>query len=534
MNEQSQRLSIPLNEQDIKLIKRVSLGWSATFLGQVINFVGRIVSVPVFLAMWGPEQYGEWLTLYAFVGYLAVIDFGMQPYVFNRLRNCYSLNKLVEYKSILHSALSFSISIALIAMLLITVLSFATPLEKWFSFKHTGGLLSVIFFLLGGQKIFAVPMGLTRSVYSTVGEYHRGMMTDNIQQIFFYGLTILVLLGGGGLMSIAGIQLLPLLGITLFILYDLKNRYPGIQIGINERDWSLAFSFLLPSLFFLLMYLSSVILLNGSILLVNAVLGAASVAVFATIRTMCNLIQQFIGLLKTPLWPEITAFEAEKDYNKLRVTHKLLVKLSFAGCGSMVVFLHFFGKDIMNIWTGGRIIFDQRLLDLFLIYLTSQIIWSSSSLILAATNNHRRLSICQITSSISGLGLAIILASHMGLNGIVLALFLADISTCLWFVPRESCKLIGESLRKFWVDCIFRGIPILLIGSLVAWWVGSVIENPIFSIILALFSVCIVVIGTGYFFWLNSAERMHITYIILKAWKTFKRTTLRRSIFFVV
>ena len=519
MNKQSARFSIPVNERDATIIKRVGLGWGATLLGQLINFGGRIVSIPVFLSMWGPEKYGQWLTLYAFVGYLAIIDFGMQPYVFNRLRNCYSINRLFEYNRILHSALSLSISVALIAMLLFILVIFVTPLKNLLSLKDTGHLLSIIFILLAGQIIFAIPIGLTRSVYSTVGEYPRGMMTDNLQQFIFYGLTIVVLLCGGGLVFIAWIQLLPLLVITLFILYDLKNRHPEIQIGINERDWSLALSFLLPSLFFSIIYLSGLIVLNGSILVVNAIFGAAAVVVFATIRTMCNLIQQFIGIVKTPLWPEITAFDAEKDYAKLRMSHKLLVKLSFAVCGSIVVFLHFFGKDIINIWMGGRIIFDQRLLDLFLVYLTSQIIWSSSSLLLLATNHHRKLSIYQIVSSIIGLAFAIILATHIGLNGIVLGLCIADISICLWFVPRESCNLIGENLKSFWTDCVLRGIPILLFGFLLAWWAREMIENNIVSIAMALFGISISVIVMGYYFWLNSSERMNISSILLKAWK---------------
>jgi O-antigen/teichoic acid export membrane protein len=534
LNEPLHKSSDSTNERNAHLIRRVGLGWLATFLGQVINFAGRVVSIPLFLAMWGNEKYGEWLTLYAFVGYLTVMDFGMQPYVVNRLITFYSLKKLDDYKRILHSALSLSVVIALTAMTVLTCLAFTLPLSSWLHLKFSVGFHGLILVLLAGQIVFAIPMGLIRSVYASVGEYPRGMMTANVQQFFLYGLTIFILFAGGGLLSVAAIQLLPLFGITLFILFDLPRRHPEIQIGVKKREWALAFNLFLPSLFFFLIYLSNAILLSGSILVVNAVLGAASVAVFATIRTMCNLIQQFIGLIKTPLWPEINAFEAEKDYEKLRIAHQLLVKVSFWACGSMVVFLHFFGKDIINLWIGGKIIFDQRLLDLFLIYLTSQIIWSSSSLILVATNHHRKFSICQITSSISGLGLAIILASHMGLSGIVLGLFLADIATCLWFVPRESCKLIGESLRKFWTDCVLRGIPILLIVSFIAWWIGSMIESPIFSIVLALLSVGIAVTGMGYFFWLNAAERMRITPVALRAWKTIQRTFSYRSIPFII
>jgi len=116
MNDPLHKSSDSTNERNAHLIRRVGLGWIATFLGQIINLFGRVITIPLFLKMWGTEKYGEWLILYAFVGYLSVMDFGMQPYVFNRLRKCYSLNNLIEYKSILHSALSLSMSIAFFAM----------------------------------------------------------------------------------------------------------------------------------------------------------------------------------------------------------------------------------------------------------------------------------------------------------------------------------------------------------------------------------------------------------------------------------
>jgi O-antigen/teichoic acid export membrane protein len=529
----SRESSHPTNGPNAHLVQRVGLGWLATFLGQVINFAGRVVSIPVFLAMWGNEKYGEWLTLYAAVGYLVAIDFGMQPYIVNCLIKSYSLKKLADYKRILHSGLSLSLLITLIAMAVITYLAFALPWGDWLHLKLCAGLHSFILVLLAGQIVFAIPMGLIRGIYVSAGEYTRGMMTFNVQQFFLHGLTVLVLFTGGGLVFVAAIQLLSVFGITIFILFDLHRRHPEIQIGLKEREWALAFSLFVPSLFFFLINLSSVILLNGSTLVVNAVLGSVSVAIFVTLRTMCNLIQQFIGFVKAPLWVEIATFEAEKHYEKLRMAHQLLVKVSLGIGGSMVVFLHFFGKNIINLWTGGRIIFDQRLLDLFLIYLTSQLIWSSSSLLLTATNHHRKLSICQITSSILGLYFAMVLASHMGLEGIVLGLSIADISICLWFVPRESCKLLGERLRRFWAECVLRGIPVLLSGSFVAWGIRSIIENSIFSVVLALFSVVFTVIGMGYFLWLNATERMHTRSIVLKAWSAIKMVPFRSSISFV-
>src|ERR1051325_2162324 len=82
-------------------LKRTVLGTVANLLTQVVNSASQLILVPIFLIAWGNQTYGEWLTLSAAVAYLWMLDFGVQTYVVNRLKQCYLRGAVDEYKRIL-------------------------------------------------------------------------------------------------------------------------------------------------------------------------------------------------------------------------------------------------------------------------------------------------------------------------------------------------------------------------------------------------------------------------------------------------
>src|SRR5690349_17466893 len=99
--------------------RRVTLGALANLLSQVLNTGGQLLVVPVLLAGWGRQLYGEWLALSAAAASLAVLDLGMQSYVVNRLNQCHALDAREDYARILQSGILFSAAVANVAALAI-------------------------------------------------------------------------------------------------------------------------------------------------------------------------------------------------------------------------------------------------------------------------------------------------------------------------------------------------------------------------------------------------------------------------------
>jgi len=240
--------TVDVNEKIIfkpgEFFSRFTKGTLANLLSNVINILGHIILVPVFFAFWGKQLYGEWLVLYAVVGYLIFIDFGITAYVINRLNQCYSRNDLKEYSRILHSSLFLSIIISSTAFFLALIFISNFPLARWFIFiqmkNSTAILVSVIFLI---QVVVSLPKGIILGLYRTMGEYYRGQALTALTQFFLIALTILTLNLGSNPVQVAGIQLIPLFGSFIYVYWDLQKRHPNIHLGIKNKDYKLAFSF---------------------------------------------------------------------------------------------------------------------------------------------------------------------------------------------------------------------------------------------------------------------------------------------------
>jgi O-antigen/teichoic acid export membrane protein/GT2 family glycosyltransferase len=454
-------------------VRRVTKGVLANMLGQAINGVGQVVLIPIFLACWGKNLYGEWLTLSAAVTYLAMLDFGMQMFVVNRLNQCYVRGDYEEHARSLHSALLLSLTVAGAVLLLATPVFLLIPLETWFHFTHTThSRVVVIELLLCAQVIGALPCGLISGCYRSMREYPREQMVFNVRTTLSLALTALVVTLGGGLATVAGTQLGVLLVATAWVWRDLRVRHPEVRLGLAGADLKLARSFLGPSSLFFLIQVATMLAVQGSVVMIGALFGAASVAVFVPLRTLANAIRQLSAGLQAALWPEVTALETANQYQTLRSVHLIFSKLVVVVSVCSAIFLHLAGPTIIASWTHHNI-FDPKLFDAFLGLLVCQSPWMTGALVLAASNNHRRFAVLYLISSITGLSLGYYLAHRFGMPGVVYGLWIPDVVLNGWLVSWTACRLMRESFTRFAEEVLLRGAVIAGGLYLIMGWMFS-------------------------------------------------------------
>jgi O-antigen/teichoic acid export membrane protein len=494
-------------------VGRVTSGVLANLLGQAINAFGQILLVPVFLGYWGKQRYGEWLTLSAAVTYLSMLDFGMQMYLVNRMNQCYTQGDYRGHTQVLHSAFLFSLLLSVTAVLLVTPIFLASPIESWFRFSSTNhATATVVAILLCVQIVGAIPYGLLSGCYRTIGEFPRGQMVSNVRTMSSLVLTVIVIMLGGGLISVAITQLVLLIATGIWVCLDLRSRHREIQIGFAHADLKLAVSFLGPSSLFFLIQAATALTVQGSVIMVGALFGAASVAVFVPLRTLANVIRQLASALHTALWPEITALEISKRHAKLRNIHLLGAKLLVVVSVCSGLFLHFMGPEIISAWTHRAHLYDSRLFDSFLILLVSQSPWLTAALILTASNNHRRLSICYAAAAIIGLGIGYVLAHRLGMAGLVTGLWIGESLVCGTLAPIMACRLMGESLRRFLLEILLRGAIFAVVLFVIVKWLLTVWTDGSSAIHLSVFGLAITLLGLilGYVVYFNAGERGQI------------------------
>ena len=455
--------------------RRVSSGTAANVIRQVINIGSEILLVPILLTAWGAGRYGEWQILSAAVAYFTVLDLGTHTYAINRLNECYNRGEWAEFTRNLHSALMVAILAAGFGLVFAIPAAMLAPVTSWFHLSATGsGTAALVLVALALHAAMALPIGMVAGVYRAVGEYARDININNVYRTVTCLATAAIALAGGGLGPVAIAQLLAFAGTLGYIIIDIRRRHPHVQLGLRRAEGRLVLSLMLPSMLFLLIQASASAVVQGSVLLVGAAAGTTAVAVFTTLRTLVNGVPQVVNSISGTLWPELTALHARGQKKSLRDLHRLSAKvILWLGIVS-AVFLHFTAADIVALWTGGRIQFDQQLIDamLGLELLTT---WSlASSTMIAALSRPRTLAIAQVSTTAIGLGLGwlyLYLPRAWARSAWCSASGSPRFAISAWFIPLCACWLVGDRFPRFAADVLGRG---LVAGCAVLLTVGIV------------------------------------------------------------
>jgi O-antigen/teichoic acid export membrane protein len=500
------------------MLRRVLPAANAIFLGHIIVRLGSAILVPLFLKYWSALLYGEYLALFAAVSYLTSLDFGMQQATINRLTQLYVREELDEYRSVYHTTLTLYIGLATIVTLLAAGLTWLLPISRWIGLKLTSqSTASSVILLLTVYVMWSMPVRLIGGTYQTTGNLARSQWIWNLQQIFVVGLSALVLILGGGMLTIAVVQVIVVAAITVFLLIDLYRRLPALFPGIVHARFSAVRELTHPSLLFGLLIVGNLIAYQGSTLIVAGFMGGLAVAVLSIARAIIDLIRQVLYSIAVALCPDFARMEALEEFEALRKVHRLLVASTGAITLALAASVWFEGPEIIAIWTHGHIEPDAMLLRLFLILLVFQTPWAASSTVATATNRHRAQAIGYFSAAVIGIAMVVAFIGRLGTWAVPVGLMLGEAVCCYHFVIKASCLMIRESYPafalRFWLGFVAVGAGTLS----VAWGIHNLMPGPILVrwTVMGLTTLSTAAI-CGWVAWLTPEDRA----VLARKWRT--------------
>ena len=462
------------------MLRRILPAANAIVIGHIMVRLGSLILVPLFLRYWSPISYGEYLALFAAVGYLASVDIGMQWAAVNRLTQAYARNDLDEYRRVQHSSLLFYLVLAASVTLLVASLVWLLPIPRWIGLRvTTPTTATLVIILLAGYVMWSMPMRLISATYQTMGNLARSQWLANAQQLLIVLLSALALILGGGMLAIASLQMLTVGLVSLFVLFDVHRRFPALFPRITEAKLSTLKELASPSLLFALLVAGNLIAYQGSILLVSAALGGLAVAVLSVTKAMIDIVRQGLYSINLALCPDFARMEALGEFEKLRTVHRITVAAVAAVTLAVAASAWYEGALIITVWTRGRIEPDVTLLRLFLILMAFQTPWAASSTVATATNRHKVQAIGYFFSAIVGIGLVAALLPRLGPRAVPVGLMLGEAIGCYHFVIKATCRIIGESYGafalRFWSGFAAVSAAVLTAG----WAIHHMMPGPI-------------------------------------------------------
>lgn len=453
------------------MLRRVVKAAVATLSAQGITILSNLLLVPLFLRHWSPLVYGEWLALSSLTAYLSTVDMGVSIFGVNKLTQAYARGDMGEYRLYQSTFLGFYLVVASAGTLLIAIMAWTLPLGDWLGLQATPAHdSSWVIVLLGIQVLWSIPQRFVTLVYRTTGNLAKTQWVINAQRLLTLFLVVLGLVLQVGMVQLAILQLIPVTVVAAWTLQDIRRHLPGLFPGLAGASFGIFQRVVKPSLGFAAFVLTTPVVIQGSVILVSVVLGGVAVAVFATTRTLINLVQQGIAAINYAIWPELTMIEARGEIRRLAGMLRLTVILSTVMSVAIAAVLWFEGDQMLRVWTHGRLEPDLLLLRVFLIQTVLIVIIQTAGMPAVASNRHRINALAVLAAGMLGIVLAALLIKPLGLVGIPLGFLVGQAVAMYHFVVADACRIsripYGLFACHLWIGVLVIGLATLGVGWL--------------------------------------------------------------------
>ena len=445
------------------LIDRLRKGIASEIFANITRIVIQVGGVPLFLAFWGDDGYGEWLLLTAILGYLRLSNVGFGQATRNRMAMEVSAGERDRALGYFQSTSMLFLVIGLVVMISVGLAAIAAPgIHAFLNFE----ILSVddlrqAFLILGLVIAINLQAEVLDAGFRCEGHYGLSTFLIMLSEIVVFALVIVVLLTDGGL--VLGIACY--LGGSLFrflLLWFVLRRYaPWITFGVEKASLETVKTFTMPSLAFMAFPLGQAMSLQGTLIVIGAILGPPAVVIFNTVRMLSRYTVHLTVTFARIGSPEIAYAYGRGDMALVRQVHWQVCRIGFwaalIACGSLAVATPW----ILRIWTQGQI---NPWPGIYLTLLAAVLLWAAHTLVanvLQATNNHQRFAVVFLVVSMFGLALSAPLIGLFNLPGAALSSILVELILLIYVLPRAA-KFGGGTVGGFLRHIAIPPSPMLL------------------------------------------------------------------------
>lgn len=424
--------------------KNIFKASGAASLGQLLNILNQLALVPLYIKIWGPQLYGEWLILSAAPSVIAMAgDLGFGTVAANEMNIAvarqdkgYAL-RIFQNNWIVIT--SFSLIFFLGAGLVLSAVSVRDSLHIY---QITNSDAKIIIALFLGNLLLMQQNGLLLAALRCDGNYVLGMVLGNISKIIELTLLAVLLLVYHAqpltiVLAIVSVMLLTVIANRVVVFM----RSPWIKYGTQEFSMPLIKEQTPIALSFLSFPITQALSIQGAIILVGYLLGPAYVVVLSTTRTFMNVIKQVVSVVNASIWPELTTAYGQDDLVKFQTIFVRAVQVILVVVLGFNLSIWLIGKPIYLFWTKHKLIFDNYFFYPFAFVTSMSAVWNIFGMVQGATNRTKKYALYNICSILILLTGIIFMSKFLGLTGVLLAMFFSE-SFMLFFVVRNSLSIL--------------------------------------------------------------------------------------------
>ncbi len=445
------------------LLERIQKGVASELFANLIRVVIQVTGVPLFLYFWGDDGYGEWLILTAILGYLRLSNVGFGQATRNSMAMEVSAGHRDRALGYFQSTSLLFVVVGALVILLMVLAAWAAPIiHDFLNFE----ILSVrglawSLIILGVVIAINLQVEVLDAGFRCEGHYGLSTFLIMLSELLIFLLIVGVLAVGGGLMMGIACYLVGTLFRFLLLRIKLYRLGAWIVFGVSEASWRTIKEFTLPSLAFMAFPLGQAMGLQGTLLVIGAILGPPSVVVFNTVRMLSRYMVHLTVIFGRIGGPEIAFAYGRGDMTLVRRVHWQICRIGLWAallvCGTLALATPW----ILQVWTRGQI---DPWPGVYLTLLAAVMVWTAHALIanvLQATNHHQRFAVVFLVISVLGLVVAVPLTKIFGLPGAALSSLLVELAILFYILP-SAARFADGSIRGFLRHVAIPPSPLLL------------------------------------------------------------------------
>ena len=432
--------------------RRVAAGIVSKTMGVALAFGEQLILVPVFLFFWGPDKYGDWLTLFATAAFLGLADIGLQNYYGNALHHALSrgdsdrFRQLLREGSALYLAIIASVGVAALLLLLTGELDHMAILP--------GDTAALVLCLMGGWFLIALPMGMVLSIYRAHGNFSASVNAGNLYRVALIAAVATVLVSGGGPVEMAGVYIATTLAGYAAILWHLRRRYGALGLGLSWPDSIALRDVLGTAPVFALVPLSMMLTVNGTVLLIAGLAGGgAAIVAFTTIRTLTGMARSVTNEIIQVAGVEIARQHAQDDDAGIRRLYRFVTRLSGSSSGIIAGLIAIVGPPFLDVWTVGKVAFAPQIFWPLLAAAALSGPTNAGMSVLQYINRPKGMALGYVLSGITVMGVSLVLVPRLGAAGAAWAVLLAELLVLGIVIPVRTAAIVpGNPARQIAVS----------------------------------------------------------------------------------
>jgi O-antigen/teichoic acid export membrane protein len=429
--------------------RRLLWSFLSSWVARLSSTIMQLVGVPVFLHFWSVPLYGNWIVVSAIPSYLSFSSVGFGSVAGNEMTMRVAREDRAAALRVFQSCWWLIAGLCAGILLLLSGALLFIPVARVLRLTEISEIdTRWILFYLGVSVLLGQLEMLLQSAYRAVGRNAFGSFSKSAMSLAAFAATMLAVAVGEGPRVTALVFAGANVAGTLTLAAMVKRDIPWIEFGWRHARGATIRSLLRPALAFMGFPIGNALNLQGTVLAVSYAMGPTSVVIFGTARTVSRVALQMVQMVNATFEPEITMAFGAGNIGLLRKLHRRSCQLALLVSLGIVAAMRAVGPWFLSHWSGGHVPPSRGLLTILLLVVIFYALWSTSSTVLTATNQHQRLAVYYLAGTSATCVLCYGLARWQGLYGAAASLLVSELVMNSYVLP-ASLRLSEDTLRGF-------------------------------------------------------------------------------------